>query len=181
MIGVGGISNAEQAYAKICAGASAVQFYTALVYGGISLAQKSRRAWMNCWHETGSTLSRKPLEANERIGCDRILAQPALFEIPRRSGAAGRERRADRVRKYLEDAPSADEIRAVLDRLGIDAIDMMRTGEKRFKELGLTKNTPADDLIAAMAENPILIERPLAISGDKAAIGRPPENLLALL
>nr|WP_174826672.1 arsenate reductase (glutaredoxin) [Ruegeria arenilitoris] len=85
------------------------------------------------------------------------------------------------VRKYLEDAPSADEIRAVLGRLGINAIDLMRTGEKRFKELGLTKNTPADDLITAMTENPILIERPLAISGDKAAIGRPPENLLALL
>ncbi len=85
------------------------------------------------------------------------------------------------VRKYLEDAPSANEIRAVLDRLGIDAIDMMRTGEKRFKELGLTKDTSADDLITAMAENPILIERPLAIAGDKAAIGRPPENLLTLL
>ncbi|WP_282119938.1 arsenate reductase (glutaredoxin) [Ruegeria atlantica] len=85
------------------------------------------------------------------------------------------------VRKYLEDAPSADELRAVLSQLGIPAIEMMRTGEKRFKELGLSKTTPDDDLIQAMAENPILIERPLAIAGDKAAIGRPPENLLSLL
>ncbi|CUH45913.1 arsenate reductase (glutaredoxin) [Ruegeria atlantica] len=85
------------------------------------------------------------------------------------------------VRKYLEDAPSADELRAVSSQLGIPAIEMMRTGEKRFKELGLTRTTPDDDLIQAMAESPILIERPLAIAGDKAAIGRPRENLLSLL
>ncbi len=85
------------------------------------------------------------------------------------------------IRKYLEDAPSADEVRAVLARLGVSAIYMMRTGEKQFKELGLTKTSPEDDLIRAMAENPILIERPLAIAGNKAAIGRPTENLLDLL
>ncbi|WP_170349289.1 arsenate reductase (glutaredoxin) [Ruegeria atlantica] len=85
------------------------------------------------------------------------------------------------VRKYLEDAPSTDELRTVLGKLGVNAIDMMRTGEKKFKELGLTKATPANELITAMAENPILIERPLAIAGDKAAIGRPPENLLTLI
>ncbi|SLN16463.1 arsenate reductase (glutaredoxin) [Ruegeria meonggei] len=85
------------------------------------------------------------------------------------------------IRKYLEDAPSADEIRAVLTRLGIPPIALVRTGEKRFKELGLTKTTPVDALIVAMAENPILIERPLAIAGDKAAVGRPPEDLLGLL
>ncbi len=85
------------------------------------------------------------------------------------------------IRRYLDDAPSAEDIRAAQKRLGIPAIEMMRTGEKRFKELGLSKTAPEDDLIAAMAANPILIERPLAISGDKAAIGRPPENLLALL
>ncbi|GAA6158561.1 arsenate reductase (glutaredoxin) [Ruegeria sp. HU-ET01832] len=85
------------------------------------------------------------------------------------------------VRKYLEDAPSTDELRATLALLGVPAIDMMRTGEKQFKELGLTKNSPEEALIAAMAEHPILIERPLAINGDKAAIGRPPENLLDLL
>ncbi|MEW2916801.1 arsenate reductase (glutaredoxin) [Ruegeria sp. ANG10] len=85
------------------------------------------------------------------------------------------------VRKYLENAPSAVELRAVLDKLGVNAIDMMRTGEKQFKELGLTKTSPADELITAMAEHPILIERPLAVAGDKAAIGRPPENLLTLI
>ncbi|SMO32308.1 arsenate reductase (glutaredoxin) [Ruegeria faecimaris] len=85
------------------------------------------------------------------------------------------------IRKYLEDTPSADEIRAVLTRLDIPAIDLMRTSEKLFKELGLTKNTAQDDLITAMAAHPILIERPLAIKGDNAAIGRPTESLLDLL
>nr|WP_174825654.1 MULTISPECIES: arsenate reductase (glutaredoxin) [unclassified Ruegeria] len=85
------------------------------------------------------------------------------------------------IRKYLDDAPSAEEIRATLQSLGIPAIEMMRIGEKRFKELGLSKTTPGVDLIAAMAANPILIERPVAISGGKAVIGRPPENLLGLL
>ncbi len=86
-----------------------------------------------------------------------------------------------RVRKYLEDAPSVDELNSALGMLGGSAIQMMRTGEKRFKELGLSKATADADLIRAMAENPILIERPLAIAGDKAAIGRPPETLLDLL
>ena len=85
------------------------------------------------------------------------------------------------VRKYLEDAPSTDELRTVLSQLGIPAIELMRTGEKRFKELGLTKTMSEDELIKAMVENPILIERPVGIAMDKAAIGRPPENLLALL
>ena len=86
-----------------------------------------------------------------------------------------------KVRKYLEDAPSVEELRAAQVLLGVSAVQMMRTGEKRFKELGLYKDAPDAELINAMAENPILIERPLAIAGDKAAIGRPPENLLDLL
>ncbi|WP_300072402.1 arsenate reductase (glutaredoxin) [uncultured Ruegeria sp.] len=86
-----------------------------------------------------------------------------------------------KLRKYLEDAPSEDELRTAQTLLGVAAIGMMRTGEKLFKELGLTKSSPEQDLIRAMAENPILIERPLAIAGEKAALGRPPENLLGLL
>lgn len=85
------------------------------------------------------------------------------------------------VRKYLDDAPSAQELSDAQSKLGLSAIEMMRTGEKRFKELGLTKTTPDAELLQAMVENPILIERPLAISGDKAVIGRPPEALLSLL
>lgn len=86
-----------------------------------------------------------------------------------------------KIRAYLHDAPGEDEIRGVLAALRMAPIDMMRTKEKRFGELGLRPDSDPDTLIRAMAENPILIERPILISGNRAAIGRPTENLLPLL
>jgi arsenate reductase len=82
---------------------------------------------------------------------------------------------------YLEDTPTADEIRRVLRLLGLDdPRGMMRPGEPVYKELGLA-DKHSDDLIAAMVEHPILIERPIVIRGDRAVIARPPEKLLDLL
>ncbi|EAQ04855.1 arsenate reductase [Pseudooceanicola batsensis HTCC2597] len=86
-----------------------------------------------------------------------------------------------KIRAYLHDAPSEDEIRGVLASLRLAPIGMMRRSEKRFAELGLSAQSEPDTLIAAMAENPILIERPILIVGSRAAIGRPVENLLPLL
>lgn len=86
-----------------------------------------------------------------------------------------------RIRPYLNDAPSQEEIRDVLAKLAIKPIGLMRRKEKRFAELGLTHDAPDDALIAAMAENPILIERPVLITKDAAAIGRPPEAVLAII
>ena len=85
------------------------------------------------------------------------------------------------LRRYLEDAPSAAEITAARDALGLTAIEMMRTGEKVFKELSLTRDTPEAELIAAMEAHPILIERPIAFGPSRAVIGRPPEAVQALL
>ncbi|MDF3382369.1 MULTISPECIES: arsenate reductase (glutaredoxin) [Sulfitobacter] len=85
------------------------------------------------------------------------------------------------LRRYLEDAPTRDEIIAARDALGLPAIKMMRTGETLFKELGLTKDSPEEALIDAMAAHPILIERPIAFSTGRAVIGRPPEAVQALL
>ncbi len=85
------------------------------------------------------------------------------------------------VRLYLQDTPSLEELQAVQSALGLPMIQMMRTGEKVFKELGLQKDSLEADLLAAMVEHPILIERPIAIKGDKAMIGRPTEALAALL
>lgn len=84
------------------------------------------------------------------------------------------------IRKYLEDAPSADDIRAARDLLGIKAIDMMRPKEAAFKEMGLAKTDDDETLIAAMATNPKLIERPIVFANGKAALGRPPESVLDL-
>jgi arsenate reductase len=91
-----------------------------------------------------------------------------------------REVDADYLR-YLDDAPSVEEIRRVMGLLGIDdPRAMMRTGEWIYRELGLASRE-GDDLVAAMVEHPILIERPIVIRGDRAVIARPPEKLLELL
>lgn len=85
------------------------------------------------------------------------------------------------VRRYLEDAPTRDEIVAARDTLGLRAIEMLRTGEKVFKELNLTKDSSDDMLLNAMAAHPILIERPIAFAQGRAVIGRPPEAVRVLL
>ena len=85
------------------------------------------------------------------------------------------------LRRYLEDAPSREEIIAARDALGVQTIAMMRKGEAAFKELGLTKDSPDDALLDAMAAHPILIERPIAFCDSRAVIGRPPEAVKALL
>ncbi|MBV7378786.1 arsenate reductase (glutaredoxin) [Maritimibacter dapengensis] len=85
------------------------------------------------------------------------------------------------VRKYLEDAPTEDEIRGALRALGLKAIDMMRPKEKEFKEAGLTRDSEEDLLIGAMVAMPKLIERPIVFRDGRARIGRPPETVLDLL
>lgn len=84
------------------------------------------------------------------------------------------------IRRYLEDSPSADEIRAALAALKTTPINAMRTKEAQFSALGLSSDTEADTLINAMAQHPILIERPIVFHGNSAAIGRPPQAVLAL-
>ncbi|EBA14974.1 arsenate reductase [Roseobacter sp. SK209-2-6] len=84
-------------------------------------------------------------------------------------------------RLYLQDAPSKVEIEAMLAALNLPALEMMRKGDKLFKELGLSADSSEADLITAMASNPALIERPIAEKDGKAVIGRPTEALSALL
>jgi arsenate reductase len=83
--------------------------------------------------------------------------------------------------EYLKTPPSAEEITDILQKLGIEARALMRTKEAAYKELGLAKVEDEKALIAAMAENPVLIERPVVIKGSKAALGRPPEQVLEIL
>jgi arsenate reductase len=85
------------------------------------------------------------------------------------------------VRRYLDDTPSVEELRLTRDTLGLRAIEMMRTGEALFKELGLSKSDGDETLIAAMAENPKLIERPVVFANGQARIGRPPDAVLEIL
>lgn len=83
---------------------------------------------------------------------------------------------------YLETPPDAATIRALVAKLGLaSARDLMRRGEAVYKELALKDVTDEDALIQAMADNPILIERPIVLNGAKARIGRPPEGVLEIV
>lgn len=85
------------------------------------------------------------------------------------------------IRLYLEDAPDAGEIKHVLEMLNITARALMRAGEAEYREQNLASVSDEDALIAAMAQTPKLIERPVVINADKAVIGRPPESVLDIL
>lgn len=83
---------------------------------------------------------------------------------------------------YLENPPTKAEIDEVLTILGVEPRDFMRKGEKTYSANNLgDSGLGRDQLIAAMAKDPILIERPIVIKGEKAAIGRPPESVLEIL
>ncbi|AWF80617.1 arsenate reductase (glutaredoxin) [Microbulbifer sp. A4B17] len=83
---------------------------------------------------------------------------------------------------YLQTPPSVEDIQQLLHKLGIDARQLLRTGEEPYKQLNLRdKDLAESQIIDAMAQNPILIQRPIVTKGDKAVIGRPPENVLGLV
>lgn len=86
------------------------------------------------------------------------------------------------VIEYLKTPPSASELEDILAKLNMEPRDLMRKGEAVYKEAGLDNRAlDRKALIAAMVENPILIERPVVLANEKAAIGRPPENVLKIL
>lgn len=83
---------------------------------------------------------------------------------------------------YLETPPDAVTLRGVLSKLGMSARALIRKGEAPYKELSLDDPSKSEDqLIQAMVANPCLIERPIVVNGDRAAIGRPPEAVLDIL
>lgn len=86
------------------------------------------------------------------------------------------------VVRYLETPLNAGQIKALLGKLGISARQLLRTGEDEYKMLQLADDSLSEaQLIAAIAEHPKLMERPILEADDKAVIGRPPENILELL
>lgn len=86
------------------------------------------------------------------------------------------------IREYLKTAPDIAELKRLLTQLGLEPRALMRTKEPPYKELDLGgADKSPDDLIRAMHENPVLIERPIVVSGEKAALGRPPEAVLEIL
>ncbi|CAE7404175.1 pyrD [Symbiodinium microadriaticum] len=152
LIGVGGISDGATAYAKIRAGASLLQLYSALAYQGPRLIP--------------AILT----DLAARLNADGFTSV---------QDAVGKNGVTPTVVEYLKETPGADEIKSLLAKLGLsDPRDLMRTKEAVYGELGLADKA-GDELIAAMVENPILIERPIVVKGDAARIGRPPEQGLS--
>lgn len=84
--------------------------------------------------------------------------------------------------EYLKTPPSAAELSTLLAKLGISARELLRTKEDEYQQLGLSDTALSEQqLIDAMVNQPKLIERPIVVNGDKAAIGRPVENVLTIL
>ena len=84
--------------------------------------------------------------------------------------------------EYLKTPPDISQLKQILKQLGYEPRQLMRKSEQIYKDLDLgNENKTAADLIIAMTQNPILIERPIVFSGEKAAIGRPPESVLNIL
>ena len=85
------------------------------------------------------------------------------------------------VIEYLKNPPTIDELEQILGYLEKEPFAVCRPKEDRFKELGLSDSSPRADLVRLMVENPVIIERPIVVNGDKAAVGRPPESVLEIL
>ena len=86
-----------------------------------------------------------------------------------------------RIVRYLEDPPSAAELAEIVRKLGIRPEQLVRKGEDVYKAKFAGQTLGDDQWIAAMVANPVLIERPIVIAGSRAVIGRPPEQVSALL
>ena len=109
------------------------------------------------WHNPRCSKSRATLSLLEEHGLD-----PKIVE-------------------YLKTPPSAAELKSVLKKLHMKPRELMRKGEDVYKELNLADESLSDDkLIDAMVKNPVLIERPVVLYAARAALGRPPENVLDL-
>lgn len=79
--------------------------------------------------------------------------------------------------KYLENVPSREDLLDILMKLNLKPADILRKGEPAYKEIIKGKSFGEEELIQIMIENPKLIERPIVIRGNKAVLGRPPENV----
>jgi arsenate reductase len=132
-----------------------------------------------------------PITSWSEALCERCLASGAmeLWHNPRCSKSRAAKALLDErgfsyaERRYLEDRPTAAELEAVLRALGREPWEIARFGEPVARELGL-RELPHDRArwIELLAANPILIERPILVTGDgRAALGRPPEAIEAVL
>lgn len=82
---------------------------------------------------------------------------------------------------YLQDTPSREELSAVLEKLGMQASQIVRKSEQVYKDNFKGKELSEDEWLDALVQYPKLMERPIVIRDDRAVLGRPPENVLDLI
>jgi len=82
---------------------------------------------------------------------------------------------------YLESPPDRKTLQAIISKLGVTGMDIVRTGEDEYKTSGLSKDSDDDAVIEAILKAPKLLQRPIVVSGDHARVGRPPESVLEIL
>ncbi len=85
------------------------------------------------------------------------------------------------VIKYLDDVPTFDELKSIIEKLAVKPIELVRQKEKIWIEKYKTTTMSDDEIIQAMISNPILIERPIVIKGKKAVIARPLERVTTIM
>lgn len=111
----------------------------------------------------------------------------SIYHNPRcrksREGLAFLEKSGKRfeVIKYLEDIPTYDELRKIIAILGISVESLVRKNEIVWKEKFKGKSLSDEDILHAMINYPVLIERPIVVNGTKAVIGRPTDRLKAII
>ena len=121
---------------------------------------------------TRVTTMRAPLTIYHNPACTKSRETLALI----------RERGHEpQIVEYLKTPPSEAELTAIVRKLGIKPLELVRTGEQVFKDNYKGKTLSDKEWIKAMVANPILIQRPIVVRGDEAAIGRPPEDVERLL
>ena len=86
-----------------------------------------------------------------------------------------------RIVEYLKEPPTRAELTTLRRKLGLAPREWIRKGEPEYKTAQLDASSPDDQVLDAMAQHPILIERPIVVRGDRAVIGRPPQRVLELL
>jgi len=86
------------------------------------------------------------------------------------------------VIEYLDEPPTRQELKEIIEMLGVSARDLLRTGEQIYQDAGLDSDALSEDqIIAAICAHPILLQRPIVVSNERAVIGRPPAKVLEII
>ncbi|HEY6095378.1 MAG TPA: arsenate reductase (glutaredoxin) [Gallionellaceae bacterium] len=111
----------------------------------------------------------------------RIYYNPRCSKCRAAAALAAEHGYATELIEYLQTPPSREELIALLRKLDMKPLELIRTGEEVFKQLYAGRELSDEQWLDAMLQHPVLIERPIVVRGDKAVVARPPEKMLTLI